>query len=81
MIENASLPPSYLDVGSEESCRFGFAEATISNVSMETSSETRSLNWLSFDKFIEKVSPVLSALYLIGAVGFSALLVLDAFPG
>lgn len=70
-----------MDAGYEEYCRFGFDRTQISDASKETSPEARNSGWMSFDEFTEKLSLVLSALYLAGAIGLSALLVIDAFPG
>jgi hypothetical protein len=42
---------------------------------MKASRDIRHLDWTSFDAFIEKASPMLAALYLAGALGFTAVLV------
>ena len=76
---NSSLTLSHVDVGTDEFARFSFGEATAFDAGIETSRKIQRFNWTSFDELFEKASPMLSALYLIGAIGFSTVLIFNAF--
>jgi hypothetical protein len=78
---NLSLALSHVDVGTEEFLPSGFGQGTTPNRSAGSSLEIRSVDQNVFDDIFESISPLLSALYLIGAIGFSAVLVFNAFAG
>jgi hypothetical protein len=63
----------------EEFARFNFGEPGLYEAGIETSRKIRRFDWASFDEVFEKALPILSAIYLIGAIGFSAVLVFNAF--
>jgi hypothetical protein len=74
---NPSLTLPHADVGTDEFARFSFGDATAFDARIPR--QIRRIDWTSFDALFEKTLPVLSALYLIGAIGFSAVLVFNAF--
>jgi hypothetical protein len=76
---NSSLTLSHVAVGTDEFAGLSSGETTPFDASTETPRKFQRFNWTSFDELFEKASPTLSALYLIGAIGFSAVLVFNAF--
>ena len=74
---NSSLTFS-VDLRTDENARYIFGDRVPSKACMKASRDIRRLDWTSFDAFIEKASPMLAALYLAGALGFTAVLVYNA---
>jgi hypothetical protein len=72
---DSSLTFSHIDLRTDENGRYVFGDTAPSSAGMKTSRDIRRLDWTSFDEFIEKASPMLAALYLAGALGFTAVLV------
>ena len=72
---NSSLTFSQVDLRTDENARCVFGDSVPSSASMQASRDIRHLDWTSFDEFIEKASPMLAAIYLAGALGFTAVLV------
>jgi hypothetical protein len=70
---------SRANVGTDEFARFSFGDSTAFDAGIKVPRQIRRIKWTSFDLFFEKALPVLSALYLFGAIGFSAVLVFNAF--
>jgi hypothetical protein len=75
---NSSLTFSQVDLRTDENARYVFGDTVPSKACMKASRDLRHLDWTSFDAFIEKASPMLAALYLAGALGFTAVLVYNA---
>jgi hypothetical protein len=78
---NLSLTLPHVDVGVDQLATLGVGQAAEYGGGTETSLEIGSPSHNVFDELFEKLSPVLSALYLTGAIGFSAVLVFNAFAG
>jgi hypothetical protein len=73
------LTLSRANVGADEFARFNFGDSTAFDAGIKVPRQIRRINWTSFDLFFEKALALLSALYLLGAIGFSAVLVFNAF--
>jgi hypothetical protein len=76
---NPFLTLSRANVGADEFGRFSFGDATAFDPGIMAPRQIRRIDWTSFDLFFGKALPVLSALYLLGAIAFSAMLVFNAF--
>jgi hypothetical protein len=75
---NSSLSFSHVDLSPNESARYGSGEGAPSKAGIKAPRNIH-FSWTSFDEFIEKASPILAAIYLSGALRFTAVLVYNAF--